>query len=69
MTEPDEKFITKDLTCPNPNCGKINRLAIIEKGHTLTERYRKLLIDSEYRIINEESSFVCQHCGQKIKAA
>ncbi|MFA5188839.1 MAG: hypothetical protein WC460_05755 [Patescibacteria group bacterium] len=63
MTEPDEKFTTKDIDCPN--CHKTNRLVIIEKGHALSEKYQILLTNAGCTITNSESEFVCNHCDQK----
>ncbi|MCX6746229.1 MAG: hypothetical protein NTX00_04425 [Candidatus Parcubacteria bacterium] len=66
MSEPDEKFEAKDLTCPN--CGKINSIAIIEEGQALSERYQSLLRNAGHRITKKGDTFDCQNCGQKIKA-
>ncbi|MCX6742650.1 MAG: hypothetical protein NT116_00250 [Candidatus Parcubacteria bacterium] len=66
MADPnDEKFIFKDIACPN--CGKGNRLAIIKQDQNLSERYQNLLINAEYRITKKGAIIACQDCGQKIK--
>ncbi len=65
MSEQDEKLTPNDNICPK--CGKLNRIAIVNKGHIIGERFKNMLKSAKYRIVTKGDTFACQYCGEKIK--